>query len=161
MYRNNMILTLLAPAALLAGACQPIVALTPDDTQTEAALPVPRFEPAACKYSIPEWANTTCGYLVVREDRSQPGGEEIRLHVVIFKSASAEPAADPLILLNGGPGSAGQPMIEGMLYSHIGAVWRAAREVIYIDCRGVRFIRYQGRLKQHLNATIAHRRGRG
>ena len=139
MYRMNRVLTLLALAALLAGACQPIVALTPDDTQTEAALPVPRFEPSACKYSIPEWANTTCGYLVVREDRSQPGGEEIRLHVVIFKGASAEPAADPLILLNGGPGSAGQPMIDGMLYSHVGAVWRSAREVIYIDQRGTGF----------------------
>jgi pimeloyl-ACP methyl ester carboxylesterase len=66
---------------------------------------VPIFEPTKChsKYRHPPY-ETKCGYLVVPEDRSQPGGPTIRLPVVVFKSASSEPAPDPVIYLAGGGG---------------------------------------------------------
>lgn len=59
--------------------------------------------------------------------------------MVIFKSTSEQPAPDPVLLLNGGPGSPGQPMVEAMLYDLIGEVWRGARDVIYLDQRGTGF----------------------
>jgi len=131
--------------ALMMGGCRPIqpaVALSADTVTAPATVTdpsLPYFLRTACLYRIPPGANVTCGYLVVPEDRSQPAGKTIRLHVVIFKSRSAEPQPDPILLLNGGPGSPGQPMIESMLYEIIGEVWRAERDVIYFDQRGTGF----------------------
>jgi len=70
---------------------------------------VPRFEPASCPFTpatgMTEGKDVRCGYLVVPENRSQPGGREIRLAVAIFKSPSANPRPDPVIDLEGGPGA--------------------------------------------------------
>lgn len=131
---------------LVASACQPIQPAAPVPMVSAPATPspttnttVPRFMRTACLYRIPPGENVTCGYLIVPEVRSQPTEKAIRLHVVILKSTAAEPAADPLILLNGGPGSPGRPMLESMLYDLIGEVWRAKRDVIYLDQRGTGF----------------------
>jgi len=145
----NQLWPLCLLAVLIVNGCQPIQSLAPTlvtaaPTSTLTALlpdtaSAPHFLRTACLYRIPPEANVTCGYLVVPEDRSQPAGKTIRLHVVIFQSASEPPAPDPVILLNGGPGSPGQPMVESMLYDLIGEVWRAGRAVIYLDQRGTGF----------------------
>lgn len=126
---------------LVTGACQPIQPTA--SLAAQDSLPPPAASPyflrTACLYRIPPDAHVTCGYLVVPEEHSHPTGNLIRLHVVIFKSTSEQPAPDPVILLNGGPGSPGQPMVESMLYDLIGEVWRANRDVIYIDQRGTGF----------------------
>jgi Tol biopolymer transport system component/pimeloyl-ACP methyl ester carboxylesterase len=64
----------------------------------------PRFEPAGCLVPAPRGRGMECGYLVVPEDRTQPQGPQIRLPVVIIKSASPDPAPDPVVHLAGGPG---------------------------------------------------------
>lgn len=124
---------------LLTGACQPMQPTVAMAVLLPAPASPPYFLRTACLYRIPPDANVTCGYLIVPEDRSYPTGKPIRLHVVIFKSTSEQPAPDPVILLNGGPGSPGQPMVESMLYDLIGEVWRANRDVIYLDQRGTGF----------------------
>ena len=127
--------------ALVLSGCLPILPATAASLPLaqEPPLALPYFLRTACLYRIPPGANVTCGYLVVPEDRSHPAGKPIRLHVVIFKSSSAEPQPDPIILLNGGPGSPGQPMVESLLYDLLGEVWRADRDVIYFDQRGTGF----------------------
>jgi pimeloyl-ACP methyl ester carboxylesterase len=65
----------------------------------------PLFEPAGCQFEIPSGQEVECGFLTVPEDRSQPDGPTIRLHVAIFASHSANPAPDPVVYLSGGPGS--------------------------------------------------------
>lgn len=74
-----------------------------------AQSPTPRFEPASCPFTLGsgmiEGKDARCGYLVVLEDRSQPGGRQIRLAVAIFTSPSATPRPDPVIQLEGGPGA--------------------------------------------------------
>jgi uncharacterized protein (DUF885 family)/pimeloyl-ACP methyl ester carboxylesterase len=65
---------------------------------------VPVFEPGGCRFNVPSGYNVECGDLIVPEDRSRPDGPMIRLHVAVFKSASSNPAPDPVILLEGGPG---------------------------------------------------------
>jgi pimeloyl-ACP methyl ester carboxylesterase len=65
---------------------------------------VPVFEPAPCRFYKPEGLDPECGNLIVPEDRSQPEGNQVRLHVAIFRSRSADPRPDPLIYLTGGGG---------------------------------------------------------
>jgi pimeloyl-ACP methyl ester carboxylesterase len=72
----------------------------------ESSLPAPRFEPSGCYFNYtPGTHQVECGYLVVPEDRSQPDGPTVKLHVAIFKSRAAHPAPDPVIYVAGGGGS--------------------------------------------------------
>ena len=64
----------------------------------------PVFEPADCKFEVPVGFQTNCGFLIVPEDRLEPGDRQVRMHVVIFKSRSETPKPDPLIYLTGGGG---------------------------------------------------------
>ena len=64
----------------------------------------PVFEPAPCRFHKPPGFDLECGDLVIPEDRSQPDGAQVRLHVAIFRSRSEDPKPDPLIYLTGGGG---------------------------------------------------------
>jgi pimeloyl-ACP methyl ester carboxylesterase len=63
----------------------------------------PLFEPAPCPRTMP--SNVDCGYLTVPEDRTNPSSATIRVAVAIFRTSAREPAPDPLLFLDGGPGS--------------------------------------------------------
>jgi pimeloyl-ACP methyl ester carboxylesterase len=72
----------------------------------QAQDPAPQFEETACPQSVEAVGlRVSCGYLVVPEDRSRPGGPTIRLLVAIFHSTSKTPAPDPVVYLVGGPGA--------------------------------------------------------
>ena len=66
------------------------------------------FRYAACPFKpgagIIEGKEVRCGYLTVLEDRSHPGGSTIRLAIAIFKALHPNPASDPVVFLQGGPG---------------------------------------------------------
>ena len=42
-----------------------------------------------------------CGIIVVPEDRTNPEGKKIKLHVAIVKSSAANKKTDPVLLLGG------------------------------------------------------------
>ena len=65
---------------------------------------VPVFDPAPCRFYKPSGFDPECGNLIVPEDRSQPDGAQVHLHIAIFRSRSADPRPDPLIYLTGGGG---------------------------------------------------------
>lgn len=67
---------------------------------------VPRFESAPCpKLQGVAWLDrATCGYLVVPEDRSKPGGRTIRLLVAKHHAESSRKRPDSILYLEGGPG---------------------------------------------------------
>lgn len=72
------------------------------------ATPTPtpaRFEAADCMFPVPAGYKIDCGYLFVPEDRSQPDSPLIQLHVAIVRSKSQNPAPDPVVYLQGGPGA--------------------------------------------------------
>lgn len=72
------------------------------------ATPTPtpaRFEAADCMFPVPAGYKIDCGYLFVPEDRSQPNSPLIQLHVAIVRSKSQNPAPDPVVYLQGGPGA--------------------------------------------------------
>jgi len=65
---------------------------------------LPRFEPASCGSFDLHEENAECGFLIVPENRDEPGKRTLRLAVAILKSRSANPQPDPVIYLHGGPG---------------------------------------------------------
>jgi pimeloyl-ACP methyl ester carboxylesterase len=72
-----------------------------------------------------------CSLLVVPEDRSYPAGATVRVFVVRVMPPSAEPAADPLVLLGGAD------LGEVISYDDVApAVARVNRELIVVEPRG-------------------------
>jgi hypothetical protein len=67
---------------------------------------VPRFEPTPCRSFDLDEEGAECGFLIVPENRDDPGKRILRLAVAILKSRSASPHPDPVIYLHGGPGEA-------------------------------------------------------
>jgi len=75
-----------------------------------------------------------CGWLAVPENREQPDGKQVRLHVAVLPSLRTEPAGDPLFVLSGGPGQA-----AGDFYISIApalARIRRDRDIVVVDQRG-------------------------
>ncbi|MFN8495843.1 MAG: alpha/beta fold hydrolase [Caldilineaceae bacterium] len=138
MLRFNHFLTLLVLAALILSACQPIQAPVAQTAPMQTKGYTPRYESAPCKYDIPEGDKVECGYLTVPEDRSHPERRLIRLYVVNFKSKSANPAPDPVILLHGGPGGPGAFM-SYLWTATSTADLRAERDNIMLEHRGTNY----------------------
>lgn len=75
-----------------------------------------------------------CGFLNVPELHAQPEGRQIKLPVVVLRSSSANPAPDPIIVLQGGPGGSA---IRDFFFSILRAGFRAGdRDIILVDQRG-------------------------
>lgn len=74
----------------------------------------------------------SCGYLTVPENRSDPNGRTIRIFVTKAPATSPTPAADPLVVLVGGPGGAGSITHAQMVRHGI----NADRDVYFVDQRG-------------------------
>ena len=92
-----------------------------------------RFVAAKCPKTLPPDAGKArCGFLVVPENRSRPQGPKIRLMVARIPAVSSNPSRDPVVYLNGGPGSnaiaVSQDLIEAGLNQD--------RELIVLTQRG-------------------------
>ncbi len=105
---------------------------------TPTAKTIPAFEEADCAFEIPEGFQPRCGYLIVPEERSQPDGRMIRLHVAIFESTNPHPAPDPVIHLIGGPGSSALNSARWILMRG-GTEILAQRDYILFDQRGTQY----------------------
>ena len=92
---------------------------------------VPGAEPAQCRPAGPEFS---CGYLTVPENRDQPDGRQIQIAVARLKAAYAEPAADPVVWLTGGPGGSG--LLDASGFAVAQPAVNADRDVIFVDQRG-------------------------
>ena len=105
---------------------------------TPSAETIPVFEGADCAFEIPEGFQPRCGYLTVPEDRSQPDGRTIRLHVAIFESTNTNPARDPVIHLIGGPGGSALYNAQWILMRG-GSEILEQRDYILFDQRGTQY----------------------
>ncbi len=94
------------------------------------------FTEGDCPFEIPDGTDPTCGTVELPEDSSDPTGPIITLAVAVFHSASAEPVADPIIYLDGGPGGR---TLETIQYSFEDLVepFLVNRDVVVYDQRGV------------------------
>ena len=135
--------------ALAAAACTtadrtPARTTAPPPPSSTTSIPIPPptytpvFEEAACAFNEPDGHPASCGYLVVPEDRQDPEGTQVRLHVAIFSAETDNPAPDPIVYLEGGPGG---HALEGLEFSFDDrfAPFLAQRDLIVFDQRGVGF----------------------
>jgi len=108
---------------------------------TAHAQSVPGFTLDACMFELPagalEGENVECGWLTVPEEHANPAGPTIRLAVVIVKSADADPAPDPLVMLQGGPGGSTIDVFMSVLFPLGGdSPLRRNRDIVLFDQRG-------------------------
>jgi pimeloyl-ACP methyl ester carboxylesterase len=97
----------------------------------------PEFEKAECQFEVPSGVEVECGYLRVPEDRDREDSPMIRLHVAIIPSHNENPAPDPVVFLQGGPGGYALEWIEYWLM--LSGRIRGERDAIFFDQRGVGF----------------------
>jgi len=108
-------------------------------TQLPTPLPTvaytPLFEETPCQFDIPIATRVTCGYAIVPENRTANSVDTIKLAVAVFHSTSNNPAPDPLIFLQGGPG--GQAVeLSANAYDILVEPFLAERDFIAFDQRG-------------------------
>ncbi|MEM1263444.1 MAG: alpha/beta hydrolase [Pseudomonadota bacterium] len=101
------------------------------------AAPTPRdwLEPCRLNQSafVPS-VSAQCGQLDVPLNPDEPSGATLTLEVAVIPALNINPAADPLVLIAGGPG---QSTIEFYLASQNAfAAVRLEREIILVDQRG-------------------------
>jgi pimeloyl-ACP methyl ester carboxylesterase len=114
---------------------------------TSTTTPTPRtisknFATGACPFSLqPGFVggrNVVCGFLAVPQDPSNPHGASLRLAVAIFKTPNPNPAPDPVIFLQGGPGGRVLQDFAPLVMSHQLdlASQFGNHDLIFIDQRG-------------------------
>lgn len=119
-----------------ATAVPPTATPEPDPTAEPETSFSDDFETAACEFDVPPGRDVTCGWLTVPEDRS--AGEDsqtLRLHVAIFASDSANPAPDPIVYLEGGPGGDALETVP-LIFEDRFSPFLANHDFIMFDQRG-------------------------
>ncbi|PWC39932.1 transporter [Azospirillum sp. TSO35-2] len=124
----------LAAATLIAGLW---AAAAPAPALAEA-----RFTPGPCWFTVPEGEAALCGTVAVPERRDRTGSRSLRLPVAVLLSTARQPAADPVLFLEGGPGASpfgsGEATEERMeVWWELSAPFRRTRNLILFDPRGV------------------------
>lgn len=99
------------------------------------AHPAPVFSP--CQIGMPDTAfhmQAKCTSLAVPEDRANPDGKQINLHIAVLSARAGKPAADALFFIAGGPGQASTEafVTEAAAFDRI----RADRDIVLVDQRG-------------------------
>jgi pimeloyl-ACP methyl ester carboxylesterase len=93
-----------------------------------------------CWFEIPAGHAATCYRLAVPESRDRPGGRILTLPVAVLSTPATRRHADPIVYLNGGPGSAVGLYPDAMKWwwPYIDRVpWLQGRDLILMDQRGV------------------------
>jgi pimeloyl-ACP methyl ester carboxylesterase len=79
-------------------------------------------------------AELECGVLEVEENREAPNGRKLLLAIMVARSSSRSPEADPVFLLAGGPGQ-GAAALGPMILRKFEDI-RRERDVVFVDVRG-------------------------
>lgn len=77
--------------------------------------------------------NTTCGWLTVPAQHSNPAGATIQLGVVVLGANGDAPAADPLVMAQGGPGGSTINSYAALMQN---SPLRRDRDIVLFDQRG-------------------------
>ncbi|MEJ7839265.1 MAG: hypothetical protein WKF81_10630 [Thermomicrobiales bacterium] len=128
---STLVMLLAQPVA---SAQTPESASGSQSTFTETDCPTPLPE------SLVEGDNASCGTVYVPAFHDDPDGAEFTLSVTVLESTSDTPAAEPLVILTGGPGQASAAVLP--LFSDDAPLYRPLLErqdVILFDQRGTGF----------------------
>lgn len=88
--------------------------------------------PALRDCSAPDVGRAECGFVEVAEDAGSR--RRIRLDLQVLRAPGPDRAADPIFVLQGGPGQAATPQAD--FYARIFAPLRERRDIYLIDVRG-------------------------
>ncbi|GAB4198004.1 MAG: hypothetical protein OHK0022_16740 [Roseiflexaceae bacterium] len=107
------------------------------------ARPLPQtgtgYEVAECPMELPpgavEGQDLECGYLTVPEEHANPSGPTIKLAVAVIRSTATNPAPDPLVMMQGGPGGSTLDLFVQLILLRDTEL-RAERDVVLFDQRG-------------------------
>lgn len=132
--------TAVSPTAAPTAEITAVPTDTPIPEPTTAPEPdyVPIFEPASCQFDGVDNFEVECGYLVVPENREIPDGNQVRLHVAIFASKIVNPAPDPVVYLEGGPGGDALETAD-LIFADSFAPFLTDRDFIMFDQRGTSY----------------------
>ncbi len=124
----------------VAGETTTTTVAAPDESTTtttrQAAAYEPVFEESRCNFDpIPD-RDPQCGFLVVPENREDPAGRQVRLHVARFESDNPDAPDDPIVYLDGGPGGETLNTLAFGFEDSWGG-FLAERHLILFDQRGV------------------------
>ncbi|MGH1490624.1 MAG: alpha/beta fold hydrolase [Acidimicrobiales bacterium] len=92
------------------------------------------FQDGRCNFAVPPGKEPRCGTVAVPMDW-ETGEGLVRLPVAVFASTADQPAADPVIYLDGGPGSHALDTIEYVVEDFLDPLL-ARGDVIFFDQRG-------------------------
>lgn len=123
---RRIIITSLFLLSLLASCSPRSLTASPQNTLTLEDCAV--TSPAGTQY------DARCGTLTVLEDRTNPAGRQIELHVAVIPAIKRNPAPDPLFLLAGGPGQSAIetfPAMVGLMFDI-----HQDRDIVLVDQRG-------------------------
>ncbi|MFP4344656.1 MAG: alpha/beta hydrolase [Anaerolineales bacterium] len=112
---------------------------TPEPTPTPFGMEtLYAFVPEPCPFEVPEGVQVECGVVGVPETRRETPEGLVRLSVAIYHSHSSAPAEDPVVFLNGGPGSGAVDLLS-QVYMEFILPLLASRDVVVFDQRGTGF----------------------
>ncbi|MFN8373035.1 MAG: alpha/beta fold hydrolase [Anaerolineae bacterium] len=95
------------------------------------------FEPTDCWFDDVPGQDPECGWLTVPADHNNPdNGETIQLAVAVFHATGDDPAPDPVVYLEGGPGGSPLEFIS-LTFDSLFSAFAEQRDVIVFDQRGV------------------------
>lgn len=108
-------------------------------TQLPTPLPTvvyaPLFEETPCQFETPIQTRVTCGYAIVPENRTGDPSKTIKLAVAVFHSTNRNPAQDPILFLQGGPGGEAVEL-SANAYDVLVEPFLSERDYITFDQRG-------------------------
>lgn len=105
-------------------------------TSNLPADPEPSLPLQDCALTSPSGrqVDAKCGTLTVLEDRANPNGRQIDLHIAVIPAISRSPEPDPVFLLAGGPGQSATeafPATFSLLFN-----LHQDRDIVLVDQRG-------------------------
>jgi pimeloyl-ACP methyl ester carboxylesterase len=93
------------------------------------------YEPTNCPFTPTTAVSPECGYVTVPEVHAEPDGDTIRLAVAVYTSTANDPAPDPIVLAQGGPGGSTLQLFGSDL-GFIVDFLAQSRDVVLIEQRG-------------------------
>lgn len=111
-----------------------LVYLTGCHRQTATEFPEINFSACAAPKGHTPIPESGCAFISVPENPAEPTGATIDVHFLRIKAVNARPQADPLVLIQGGPGGSSQ-MMAYTLHRYFASV-RQNRDLLFVDLRG-------------------------
>jgi pimeloyl-ACP methyl ester carboxylesterase len=105
-----------------------------DSSFLKAAPPLFQSQ-ATFQLTVDTAFRTTCGYLIVPENRKKSTSRMIRLPYIILHSRNSKKKADPILFTSGGPGNSSLGWINGIANSSL----VQDRDCIALEQRGTHF----------------------